>query len=350
MKKISINPKNINKILVIRNHNQIGDMIVSVPMYYALKKKFPNSKIVLVAAKTNYPIPFFEINPFLDDVIVFDRSTIKSQIQIISYLRKEAFDVVIIPSTISISNTSHIIGWLTTAPIRVGVNSIDRVKNKLSFLLNMKKDFFWQKKHQLFRNLEIAELLGATLTVDEVLKIKFNFSESELDEARSFLKSRFSNLDKLLVAIHPGAGKESNIWDKSNFINLINTLNVKYYPNFLITCGATDSKIIKEMIVPLSQNKVNFEVLENFPVKKLAAIIELCDLFITNDTGIMHIGGWTNTAMISLFGVTRSYEWAPLGKNKFFIQSPTGSMEGISLEAVLNLVNSLISLTKSKKK
>lgn len=84
-------------------------MIVSVPMYYALKKKFPNSKIVLLAAKTNYPIPFFEINPFLDDVIVFDRSTVKSQIQIISYLRKEAFDVVIIPSTISISNTSHII-------------------------------------------------------------------------------------------------------------------------------------------------------------------------------------------------------------------------------------------------
>lgn len=91
----------------------------------------------MLAAKTNYPIPFFEINLFLDDVIVFDRSTVKSQIQITSYLRKEAFDVVIIPSTISISNTSHIIGWLTTAPIRVGVNSIDRRKNCLKNLYEL---------------------------------------------------------------------------------------------------------------------------------------------------------------------------------------------------------------------
>jgi len=44
----------IKNILVVRQHNQIGDMLCSLPLYSALKKKYPNSAITLVAAKTNY--------------------------------------------------------------------------------------------------------------------------------------------------------------------------------------------------------------------------------------------------------------------------------------------------------
>ncbi len=64
-------------------------MIVSVPMYYALKKTFPFSKIILLASKTNYPIPFQDINPYIDQIIILDRSTIQKQLKLIKDLRKE---------------------------------------------------------------------------------------------------------------------------------------------------------------------------------------------------------------------------------------------------------------------
>ena len=52
-------------ILVVRKHNQIGDMLCSLPLFKALKKKYPESSITLVASPTNYPIPFKKINPFI---------------------------------------------------------------------------------------------------------------------------------------------------------------------------------------------------------------------------------------------------------------------------------------------
>ena len=58
-------------ILVVRRHNQIGDMLMSVPLYKALKTQYPGSFIKLVASPTNYPIPFKIINPFIDNVIIF---------------------------------------------------------------------------------------------------------------------------------------------------------------------------------------------------------------------------------------------------------------------------------------
>ena len=56
-------------------------MLCSLTLYKALKKKYPDSRITLVAAKTNYEIPFFEINPYLDRVIVFDKSSPKNNFE-----------------------------------------------------------------------------------------------------------------------------------------------------------------------------------------------------------------------------------------------------------------------------
>ena len=46
------------------------------------------------------------------------------------------------------------------------------------------------------------------------------------------------------------------------------------------------------------------------------------DLYITNDTGTMHVAGGVNANIVSLFGPTHGYEWAPKGDNKVYIQSP----------------------------
>ncbi len=62
----------------MRQHNQIGDMLCSLTLYKALKIKYPGAQITLVAAKTNYQIPFFDINPYIDHVITFDKSSLKT--------------------------------------------------------------------------------------------------------------------------------------------------------------------------------------------------------------------------------------------------------------------------------
>jgi len=50
----SISPDEVKNILIVRQHNQLGDMLCSVPLFAAIRKKFPKAHITLVASPINY--------------------------------------------------------------------------------------------------------------------------------------------------------------------------------------------------------------------------------------------------------------------------------------------------------
>jgi ADP-heptose:LPS heptosyltransferase len=327
----------VKKILVVGKNNQVGDMICSLPLYAALKKRFPTAKITLVAAKTNYPIHIKKINPHIDRIITLDRSTLKSSIKFLKELRKTKYQIGVVPSTIALSSTSHIISFLSGTKIRVGVRSIDGEKNKNSYLLNVKNDFNWKglKKHQRDRNLDIVEQIGCSLTCEELKNIKLTISQEDVFFAESFLTESFPNKTKNLIGIHPGAGKKENVWDIENFISLIKKLNNIYKSNFLITAGYSDKNILERITTFMSNENINFAVAENFEVTKLCAVLKYTDLFVTNDTGPMHIAASSGTSILALFGPTKSYEWGPTGDNSISIQSPADDINKITVEEVL---------------
>lgn len=317
-------------------------MLCSLSLYKAIKKKYPQCHITLVASKTNYEIPFFDINPYIDRVLVYDKSTTKSILNFYKQLRDRNSDYGFVPSTIKISRTSHIINFLSGAKIRVGVNSVDGIKNKSAFLLNLKDDFNWKNKHQLVRNLEVARLAGFDLSDEELTDIKFTFNEEEMSFARNFLKENFNDSSKKIIAFHPGAGKKENTYHTEKFLELIKKIYEQYNNHILLTSGWTDDKIIGKIKSDLDKHSIRYKVIHNLPIKKLAAILSLIDLYITNDTGTMHIAGFSGTELISLFGPTDPNEWAPKNKNSYFIKSSTGKIEDISVEEVFNLATELV--------
>lgn len=319
-------------------------MLCSLSLFKAIKKKYPDSHITLVASKTNYEIPFFEINPYINRVLIYDKSSSKTVLNFYKQLRDRKYQYGFVPSTIKISRTSHLINFFSGAKVRVGVNSVDGTKNKSAFLLNLKDDFTWKNKHQLVRNLEIARLAGFELTDDELDKIKFSFTENEITFAKMFLKENFNNSPKKIVAFHPGAGKKANSYPTEKFIQLIKMFYQKYRNHILITSGWTDDLIINRIKSDLDNQKIEYTIAHNFPVKKLGAILSLVDLYITNDTGTMHIAGFSGAKMISLFGPTDPYEWAPMNKNSFFIKSQTEKIEDIAVEEIYTLAEKLIEL------
>lgn len=332
----------VKNILVVRQHNHIGDMLCSLTLYAALKKKHPDSKITLVAAKTSYEIPLFELNPFLDRVIIFDRQSLKSILNFFRVLRDRKYQIGIVPSTIKVSRTSHLINFLSSAKFRVGVNSINGIKNTSHKFLNVKSDFVWKNLHQLERNLDIVRQIGCDLTEEERRTIRFNFSAEEISDAKNLSENIFSDKNRKIVGIHPGAGKKENIWPTRNFVELIKKLHSQFNCNILLTAGKVDAEQIKEIENELRRVKLNYHTLIDLPVKKLGATLSLVDLYITNDTGSMHIAGFADARMISLFGPTNPAEWAPRGKNKYYIKSKTENINDITIDEVYNLSKKIL--------
>lgn len=332
----------VNNILVFENHNHVGDILCSLSLFSSLRKKFPQAHITLVAVPTSYQIPFFEINPYLDEVLIFDKSSLRKLFFFIKKLRGRSYSFGIIPSTKAISRTLHLLNIIPRVKLRVGVKSIDGKRNPWQILLNVKKDFVWKDKHQLERNLEVAKQIGCELTNEEMQAIKFEFTREDFQFAQNYLKDKFGIERRKVIAIHPGAGKNANVWPSEKFIDLISQLYAKHNNYFLVTKGLIDETIVGVISEALKQKNIEHEILFNCPVKKLGAVLSKVDLFITNDTGTMHIGGFSDARMISLFGPTNPLEWAPKGKNKFYINSKSGRIEDIQVNDVLEVANKIL--------
>jgi len=331
-----IEPSKVKNILIVRQHNQLGDMLCSVPLFAAIRKRFPEAHITLVASPINYEILFSDINPFIDKVITYRKSPFKNLIEFYKELKNHDYQIGIVPSTVSISRTSHFINFFSGAKIRVGVNSIDDKVNSVAYLLNVKSDFEWDKNklHQTERNLDVGRQINCELTDEEKKGVMIHLSDEELKFAEDFIRTNFPDRNKPLISLHPGAGKMPNRWKRENFVELVKRLHEKYECNILITSGLIDKEITDKVRDELKSLNINCVVLENTTIRKVGAVIKLTDLYITNDTGTLHVAGGVDANVISLFGPTNGYEWAPKGDNKIYIQSPTDDINDISIDMV----------------
>jgi ADP-heptose:LPS heptosyltransferase len=337
-----IQPEEVKSILIVRQHHQLGDMLCALPMYAAVRKKFQHSRITLVASPYNGKILQGTTGKYIDNILLYDKSSMISLVKFMNRILSSKFDLCIVPSTSSVSRTSHIICKLSGAEFRVGVSSIEDKQNRSAGYLNIKSAFKWdvQKKHQTERNLDIVRQIGCELSAEEISLVRLEIQERDNSFAKEFFEKNFHG-NKPVTAFHPGAGKPQNRWSAENFIKLIERVHGKFGSYILLTPGPEDlpvtNKIIKEL------EKKNISALSPvLPVSKLAAVLKRVTVYVSNDTGTMHIAGYVNANVIGLFGPTHSYEWGPVNQNGMFIQSKNSDINGITAEEVFRAVENYI--------
>lgn len=333
----------VNILVVRQKNNQLGDTICTLPMFYALKKKFPESRITLLRGPVNYDLQYQKVNPHLDEVLVIDRqSEWKVKKELVKTLRSRNFDYGIVPSTLELSTTAHIVNYLSGAKKRVGLSYQNDIKNQFGFLLNVKKKFDWDKRNasQAMRAVEIVEQIGCNITQEEIDGITLALDESNLKFADEFIKNNFDK-DRLLIGIHPG-GKMANRWAAKNFGEVIEQLEKETNAEFLITSGDVDKDIVGELANILTEKNIKFAIAQSLDIKDLSAVMRKFDLYISNDTGILHLASLNKVKTIGLFGPTSSTEWRPIGIDTVCIQSPTLDINDLRPELVLDAAHKII--------
>ncbi len=307
-------PKNI---LIVRQHNQFGDLLASVSLFRAVKETYPNCKLTVIVSTQNY----FAVtkNEFIDKLFIYNQRKLFFPgywVNLIKVL-KANYDLVIVPATVSISKTSCILGALAKSNYRVGPNSLDGKVNTLAELFHKRINLNWKKHpdtHISDFGLEILRPIGITT---KNFRSSVSFDEPDLKKVNVFLKKLNKKENANLIGLHIGAGKPPNRWSLDKFIKIIKKLDEDYESQFYITGSNSDSEEI-DYIKKNLDIKVDYFL--NRPIPQLAALISQSDLFITNDTGVMHVAGATDTPQISIFGPTNPFNWAPLGPNKYFLR------------------------------
>ena len=336
------NPK---KILIIRQHNQLGDLLAGVSLFRAVKETYHDSHITLVVSPFNYP--GMAKNKFIDKIYIFDKKRLLNPSYLIKTWRmlREYYDLAVVPVVVSISFTSNLLARISNSEIRIGADSLEGKPNPSAFFFDRRIDLDWRQhpdSNVSERSLDILRPFGIN-TKNYRSEVSFNGSDNAF--ADNFIKEFADERKKYLIGLHVGAGKPNNRWSLEKYASLIKKIEAEYPANFYLTVGKSERDDIYYLE---KKTEVNFGKFINKPIPQVAALISKSDLFISNDTGIMHVAGTTDTPQISIFGPTNPFNWAPIGPNKYFIRK-SELIEDVSVDDVFHLCTNILNNRESKK-
>jgi heptosyltransferase-3 len=141
-------------------------------------------------------------------------------------------------------------------------------------------------------------------------------------------------VDRSLIAIHPGSGSEAKNWPLQRFVELAAALlRVDEKRRLLLIGGEADEERVTQLAGTLPNESVS--VVKNLPLPELARLLQNCALFIGHDSGISHLAAAVGTPSLLLFGPTDPAVWAPANPLVRVLRAPSLTMAGIEVQAVI---------------
>lgn len=138
-------------------------------------------------------------------------------------------------------------------------------------------------------------------------------TEKELRESKELLHKRGYKAGKKLIGINPGAAYgTAKCWPLEKFRALAFEL-LKDEDLYLVFFGNADTvSLVKDICQGLTARAINLAGITS--LRELACIIKDCDVFVTNDSGPMHIADAFQTPLVALFGSTDHLATGPYGQ------------------------------------
>jgi heptosyltransferase-2/heptosyltransferase-3 len=191
--------------------------------------------------------------------------------------------------------------WLIGAKYKVG-----RDTDGLGFFLNIKvKDDSHERRHEVEANLDVARALGGQI---EEIKLELPIFDEDKIFVSDFLSRHNVLNEDLVMGLNPGAFRPSHRWLPQRWAQLADQLIEGYKAKIIIIGQKRDAKMIGEIVALMKKPAL---IATHLTLKQLAALIKRFNLFITNDSGPMHIAAAMQTPIIALFGPSDICEFSP---------------------------------------
>jgi len=316
---VSFNPQSI---LVI-DFGQLGDVVLSLPALRAIREKFPRVRITIAAGKATAPV--IEMSGYADSILAVDRVQIRDGSKVLAPLRiarvvKEVrranFDLVIDLHSLSETN---LLGYASRATHRLYAR---RPGRSLDFLSNFRPappvEDYRPTKHQVDRYLDVLTPLG--IRADEATRVPKLQTRAEDDSVIEQLlkKEKAHQTDAPLIGVFPGAGHPSRRWPLERFAELAERLVRNDSVRIALLAGPEEKSLVREMRERFPPRTIVFDQLT---ISQLASLLARLSVFVSNDTGPMHIATAVGTSVVALFNGAAPNSYVPLEARHRIIHS-----------------------------
>jgi len=293
----------MKKILII-DFLAIGDLLFTTPLLETIRYNFKSAEITMSIRKSVKDILLY--NEDIDNLLFFDKKdkhkSMLGYINFIKKIREVNADLVL---TLQDNPRLALLSYLSKAPHRIGL--VDNKFRKLFYTTTIKPD---NNKHRVDYYLDIAKSMNNIKTIKNN-GLKLNITDKEIKWARSILSKNNINLKKKLIGLHIGGTWRTKRWPVKKFAKLADML-IKEGLEVIILGGPGDVEDSLRVENYMKKNTINLA--GKTDLLKLTGLLDNLNLFISGDTGPLHMAVARNTKSLAIFGPTEVWRYRPYGK------------------------------------
>jgi len=339
---VTFNPRNI---LVI-DFGQLGDVVMSLPALRAIHDHFPHARLTVAVGRPGAEI--IEMSGLADATIEIDRVGLRDGfqplsvlriLQIVKDVRRCEFDFVIDLHSFAETN---LLGFLSRARNRLFAR---RPGRSLDFLANFdpkppvdKND---PEQHLVDRYLDVLVPLG----IKNAARVPKLTTRAEDDRAVDvLLRKSKAESGTPLVGLFPGAGHPGRCWPLESFVQLADFLVRNDGVRSVVFVGPEERHLVPQMRAQFPSSCV---ILDKLTIPQLAAAQARLAVFVSNDTGPVHIAAAVGTPIVVLIDLPTPHAYVPLAESQRLIFSQ--SIAQIEVEETYAATRELLSAGRTEK-
>jgi heptosyltransferase-2/heptosyltransferase-3 len=287
-------PADAKRILALRL-DRLGDLVTTLPALKALRLAAPGARLELAVGSWNEPIA--RRLPFIDAVRIVDTPWAAWGKNVSWGAARRALASETPPDlALDFQGDVRVLLLMASArpALRAGYGDTGG-----SYLLTHRarwdesQSWYWQ-------NLELVRTVFPGIEAD--LR-PVNFVTPE-DRARA--RPLVGERGRPLVGIHPSAGRALKQWEVEKFAALIDRLADR--ARVIVTGSSGDRSLVENVAAKASSPP---ETLVGTDLATFAAVVEALDVFVTGDTGPMHLAHAVGTANVAIFGPSDPVRYGP---------------------------------------
>jgi heptosyltransferase-3 len=282
-----------------------GDVLLTSPVYTALKSEYPDACIDVYLFKDT--LPMLEGHPAISNFLLFDQKwrkfsflrRIYQECKMWQKVRKEKYDAVL---NLTSGDRGAIVALMSGAKVRIGIQRGGGMKQKDRFFTKVVRNTL-QPRHIVERNLDLVRALQITPKEKDLV---FHIPEKERENILASLPY------KDFILIHPASRCHYKHWPKEKFSELIKELR-KRGEKIIISGGPgkEENDFISCILEPFKEDREVVSLAGKLTLKGLGALIEQSKLLVSVDSVPPHIASALKKPVLVIFGPSDDIKWGP---------------------------------------
>jgi heptosyltransferase-2 len=305
--------------ILVRAANWLGDAVMSLPALRALRARFPEAHLAVLAmpwVKDLYARETFadEVVPYLARRGCRDWAGKKRAAR---QLRAGAFDCAILLTN---SFDSALVAWMAAIPRRIGYA---RDARKLLLTDPVRPPRRGEiPRHERYYYLELLRRAGILERIPEMESVRLDGAEAAGEAGRQRLTA--AGLALPVIGVSPGAAYGgAKRWPPERFAEAAGRIASAIGATVALF-GSNDERPVCEFVA--GRLKAAGHAAPNFAGRtSLSEFIEMaaaCALFLTNDSGAMHVASALGVPTVAVFGATDHEATGPAGLHALVVREP----------------------------